>query len=293
MIGVDGRPGGRDAIALAKQLASTDARMTLAHVYGSDGMLGRGGGVALIAERENSEQMLRHERVAGSLDAELVTVLGPHVGRALHVVARRQHVDLVVVGTCHRGSLGRVLVGNDALATLNGAPCAVAIAPAGYERHVSELATLGVGEDASPESALALAAALEVAERHGAAVRVLSVVSLRSLPSDRPVPSEWTAATERLIREERSRLDAIAGVEGDAVYGEPSDELDSLSESVDLLVVGSRGYGPLGRLMSGSTSNYLARHVHCPLLVLRRPKSTSEPTGDSTSAAQEAGEATR
>ena len=41
-------------------------------------------------------------------------------------------------------------------------------------------------------------------------------------------------------------------------------------QSIDLLVVGSRGYGPLGRLMHGSTSTKLARIARCPLLVLTR-----------------------
>jgi hypothetical protein len=35
-------------------------------------------------------------------------------------------------------------------------------------------------------------------------------------------------------------------------------------------VVGSRGYGPVGRLVHGSTSQRLARAAHCPLLVLTR-----------------------
>jgi hypothetical protein len=51
VIGVDGRSGGRDAIALAKRLAAPDARVTLAHVYGSEGMLGRGGGIVVAAGR--------------------------------------------------------------------------------------------------------------------------------------------------------------------------------------------------------------------------------------------------
>jgi len=40
---------------------------------------------------------------------------------------------------------------------------------------------------------------------------------------------------------------------------------------VDLLVVGSRSYGPVKRLVVGSTSNYLERHARCALLVLPRP----------------------
>jgi Universal stress protein family len=42
------------------------------------------------------------------------------------------------------------------------------------------------------------------------------------------------------------------------------------SASLDLLVVGSRAYGPIGRLMHGSTSRQLARTARCPLLVLTR-----------------------
>ena len=39
---------------------------------------------------------------------------------------------------------------------------------------------------------------------------------------------------------------------------------------MDLLIVGSRGYGPMYRLFHGSVSAYLLRHVACPLLVLPR-----------------------
>lgn len=288
-IGVDGRSGGRDAIALAKQLAAPGARVTLAHVHGSAGMVSRGGGMVFTADRKYSERMLEHERDAGSLEAELVVVIGPAVGRALHALAERRHLDLLVVGTCHRGAIGRVLAGNDALATLNGAPCAVAIAPAGYELQASRIAAVGVGEDASPESTIALRAALELGERCGAAVRAMSVVSLQSVPDDEPGSADWTEATRRLVREESARLEGITGVDGVAVYGEPSEELARLSESVDLLVVGSRGFGSLGRLMSGSTSNYLAAHVHCPLLVLPRARSATGESPGSPAAVKQNG----
>ena len=36
------------------------------------------------------------------------------------------------------------------------------------------------------------------------------------------------------------------------------------------MIVGSRGYGPVLRLVHGSTSNYLLRHARSPLLVLPR-----------------------
>ena len=44
---------------------------------------------------------------------------------------------------------------------------------------------------------------------------------------------------------------------------------------LDLLIVGSRGYGPIGRLFPGSVSRYLVRHATCPLLVLPRQALTA------------------
>jgi nucleotide-binding universal stress UspA family protein len=53
--------------------------------------------------------------------------------------------------------------------------------------------------------------------------------------------------------------------------GDPAEELATLAERLDLLVLGSRAYGPSGRLLSGSTSMQLARRAACPLLVVPRP----------------------
>jgi len=47
-------------------------------------------------------------------------------------------------------------------------------------------------------------------------------------------------------------------------------EVAAFGDEVDLLVVGSRSYGPVKRLMLGSTSNHLQRHARCSLLVLPR-----------------------
>ncbi len=40
-------------------------------------------------------------------------------------------------------------------------------------------------------------------------------------------------------------------------------------EEVDLVLVGARGHTALGRLMLGSTSDYVATHAHCSVLVYR------------------------
>jgi hypothetical protein len=100
--------------------------------------------------------------------------------------------------------------------------------------------------------------------------RALRMTS-RLPPTGRTRPNDSSATRMRGSR-------SIVGVDGEGVYGEPGDGLARLSENVDLLVVGSRGHGSLGRLMNGRTSTYLAGRVHCPLLVLPRPKSASGET---------------
>lgn len=48
------------------------------------------------------------------------------------------------------------------------------------------------------------------------------------------------------------------------------------SASLDLLVIGSRSYGPIGRLVHGSTAQQLAGAARCPLLVLTRAAREAE-----------------
>lgn len=276
LVGVDGRSGGRDAIALARQLADPGARITLVHVYGDGWTLGRGGALLLAIERADSEQMLDRERRTASVEAELLSSPAGAVGRALHELAEHHSADLLVIGSCRRGLVGRTVMGDDTRASLNGAPCAVAIAPRGYEQLAGHMGTIGVGYDGGPESELALAAARGLAPRLAAKIRVLSVVSLANTSHSAPIPDNWPEIVKELIDEDLERLRGLDDVEAEATYGEPSEELGHFSESLDLLIVGSRGYGPLGRVFNGSTSNYLERHARCPLLVLPRGSAPTE-----------------
>jgi nucleotide-binding universal stress UspA family protein len=276
LVGVDGRSGGRDAIAFAKQLVDRGARITLVHVYGDVWTLGRGGALLLAIERADSEQMLERERDAASVEAELLSSPASAVGRALHELAEHHKADLLVIGSCRRGLVGRTVMGDETRASLNGAPCAVAIAPRGYDQLAPQLTTIGVGYDSSPESELALAAARVLARRLGAKIRALSVVSLSNAAHDGPIPDNWPEIVKQLIDAELERLHGLDDVEAEATYGEPSEELAHFSEGLSLLIVGSRGYGPLGRVFNGSTSSYLERRAPCPLLVLPRGLACTE-----------------
>jgi nucleotide-binding universal stress UspA family protein len=278
LVGVDGRPGGRDAIAFARQLAAPDAVITFAHVYGPDLLLDGSGSLAVVSEREQAEDLLEQELDNASLDAQLVVFPGHRVGAGLHVLAERLRADLLVVGSTAHGMLDRVLIGDDTRAALAGAPCAVAIAPRGYRNQSHELETLGVGYDGSPESELALAAARELAGQRRATIWAVQVIPLTDADGDGPPAADWTADPSRLIHRTIARLSTLGDdVEGDAVYGKPREELVRYGENLDLLLVGSRGYGPLGRLFHGSVSDYLARHAPCPLLIMPRSSGNTGP----------------
>ena len=99
------------------------------------------------------------------------------------------------------------------------------------------------------------------------------MVSRQDVEDETPLPADWPQTTEVLVSRCQAQLDRLDGVEAEAIYGGPREELARLGGEVDLLIVGSRSYGPVHRMFLGTTSTYLTRHIGCPLLVLprRRP----------------------
>jgi nucleotide-binding universal stress UspA family protein len=265
IVGLDGRQGGRDAIALTKELASERATITLAHVYGGSTM----------GAREASEQLLRRARIEAGTPTNDVAVHESSVGRGLHQAAREHGADLLVIGSCHRGRLGRTVLGSDVLSTVGAAPCAVAIAPKGYATTAHRLSVLGVGSDGSPESDEALSAARALAARFDSTIKAMSVIPLQRVPYGEAVHDNWPEIAKRLSDGELRRLNGLGDVEGEVTYGDPGKELASFGMGLDLLIIGSRGVGTFVRWLTGSASHYLASHAACPLLVF--PRSASQP----------------
>jgi len=271
LVGVDGRSGGRDAIALATRLADPASRLTLAHVR--SGLLspthaaipGR-----VAEEHEASAEILEGARSEAEIEAELISIVAGSPGPALHRRAEEQSADLLVVGSTRHGLLGRVMLGDDTRGALNGAPCAVAIAARGYADHPFPLGRIGVAYNSSPESKDALAVARTLAEPTRAELRAMEVVSIPTYAFTGLVPPAFGETVELMISEGNDRMRELEGVKGTAVYGLPGEELAAFGDELDLLVVGSRSYGPLRRLVLGSTSDYLERHARCSLLVLPR-----------------------
>ncbi len=278
LVGVDGRLGGRDAMALAGRLAEQGATVTLAHVYtGTFTFMAVVDPGVAEEDRREALQMLEGEREQAGIEASLAAVQALTPGQGLHELAEEREADLLVLGTSHRGVFGRTVLGNDTRAAINGAPCAIAVAPAGYAEQGGPFATIGVGYDGSTESIAALQAARDLAAPTGAKIRALEIVSYPTYIFTGIVPPVGEGI-EELVEHADERMKALPGVQGSAEYGLSGQDLAEFSKEVDLLVVGSRNYGPTRRLIVGSTAGFLQSHARSPLLVLPRGTSHATPT---------------
>jgi nucleotide-binding universal stress UspA family protein len=274
VVGIDGLSGGRDAVALAATLAANGA-LSFAHVRVIAAVPSRGSpGVYDAAEHDRSLELLQRERdsSASEIETATVSVAATSVGAGLHDVAESRGADLIVVGSCHRSAVGRVLAGDDARSVLHHAPCAVAVAPAGYADGPRPTETIAVAYDGSAESQVALAHATLLAADVGAKLTVRNVVEPRVYSG-----GGWAVASIAIedpattVAAARERLGDLDGVEVDVILGPVREELAAVSDHVDVLVCGSRQQTATQRVVLGSTSDYLARHSACPLLVTPAP----------------------
>ena len=266
IVGIDGRSGGRDAVALGRRLLDPQGRLTLVHVHLET--------TAVIVHefdsvaRDEDRRLLEREREAAGGEAEVAGVGGTSVAVGLHRYAEEHAADLLVVGTCRRGVLGRVLAGDDTRDSLRCARCAVAISPLGYDEVPTPIEVIGVGYDASAESGAALAKARELADDGGVEIHVLIVVAAVRFDGSTLSPLNGVMATDPSLDEMRRRLAELDHVTARPAFGIPVEELGTFGEEVDLLLVGSPSEGAEGRLVANRVSKHLARAGRFPLLIV-------------------------
>ena len=154
LIGYDQSEQAEDALALGRLLGdATGAKLVVAGVFRFDPLFAQ----APWFEEAETDCARSVAQAAESLGAEPETIPSTSPARGLHDLAEDIDAGLIVVGSSHRGRFGRALAGSVGLSLLNGAPCAVAIAPRGYATQpVRSVSTVVVGFDGSAESGLAL-----------------------------------------------------------------------------------------------------------------------------------------
>jgi nucleotide-binding universal stress UspA family protein len=240
----------------------------------------------LLADCTPAIEQIDTELRARGVQVDCRILHGTSAARALQEAVEQEDAGLLVLGSSRRSAAGRVLAGSTAQRMLNGCPCPVAVVPRSWKRE-RPLRTIGVAYVDSPEGHEALRSAHALARRAGATLRVITVVRLspsmyaetETYVAGQPgkdlvhVEGEHRVLAERRLRE-RLDADGLLGgdvpVEVEALVGDPADVLLDLSDGLDLLVAGSRGYGPVRGVLLGSVSRRLTAEARCPVIVLPR-----------------------
>jgi nucleotide-binding universal stress UspA family protein len=289
LVGWDGGAPSRDALALALLLArECGFRMRVVHCHPGHAGYAVTAGLAeeIVADARKKLDDVPQEALDAGATTGLVSALSASEG--LQAEAERTGVDMIVVGSTHRGALGRLVPGAVAENLLHGAPCAVTVAPAGYaDRDAGSIRMIAVAFDGSDESRAAVDEAVRLAQAARTGLKIIAVAPR--------TPFGWGAAAysyEELHnadrehrREELAELaeSLPADVRPDARLrdGDPAAEIVAECETgVDLLIVGSRGYGAVRRAMLGSVSTSVARDASCPVMVVPRAARHAGPEDD-------------
>ena len=291
IVGVDESAGSADAITLASSLARMiGATVTLVNVFPYDATPSRAVNSTYEAYlRRDSLAMLerlRSEHGDESFDVEAIA--NPSAPHGLHALAEAADAGLIVVGSTHTGHAGRVLPGSTAERLLHGSPCPVAMAPKGYaERGARQPGIVGCGYDGSLSAQRALRAAHRIAAATGARLRVIRAFH-RPAPElpVKGVPMGGLPYADKLQEQAEKELDgALVRLDGEPrgeaffAVGDPAAILAESSEQLDLLVVGSRGYGPMHSVMVGGVAGRVVREAACPVIVF--PRSAGHTAEDS------------
>jgi nucleotide-binding universal stress UspA family protein len=277
VVGVDGTGSGLDAVALAAQLARvTGDPLIVACVYPE----GRRPGSDAAVRGPTAKALEAASDLADEAGAEYRTVASSSPARGLTKLAEEEGAAMVVAGSHRSGAFGRVASGGTAERLLHGSGCPVAVAPRGYRRRITDkLRRIGVAFVDTPDGHEAVRHAADLAARSGLPLTLFSVVAVHAnwFVPEAVRPEEETVPVE-VRKDYQEALDrALAGLPegmratGELLYGEVVDELAMVGDrGVDLLVCGSRGYGPVRRVLLGTVSAGLVRQASVPVLVVPR-----------------------
>jgi nucleotide-binding universal stress UspA family protein len=272
----DGSPQGQDALALALRLRDPDGVLTLACVVTSQrwhvGAHIRRPDAAVPDELAALFADARADMIPPGIHVRERAPVAPSPARGLTELGESERADLVVIGSSRHAADGRIRLERTAGRLLQGAPCAVAIAPGGHHG-TSDFRHIGIAYDGSPEARAAIAVGYDIAARCGAAVTLLYAISATD-PDELRLEARRTA--EAALDEAAEAAPAGVNPRTLLLHGAPSNVISAACEGVvDLLVTGSRSYGPMRRALAGSVSEALTEGASHPVLIVPRPAHAS------------------
>ena len=279
LIAYDGSAEGEDALRLGGRITEMlDARPLVATVisHPRDGTDADEFGAAVKAFCDPLFAKAR-EHLDG-LDVQEKPIVNDSPAAGIYELTDWLKPTAIVIGSTRHGTSRRVQVGTVGGSLLSGVHSTVAVAPRGYAGSDAGCERIGVAIDGGSESWRALSAAALLAERSKVDLRVLSVMDqphyvlgglLSPLGPDEYrdfKENEW----ERVYEEAVGRVHDGIGTEPLLLHGDPADSLTEATGDLDLLVLGSRGYGPVKGTLLGSVSARVMAGAACPVVVVPR-----------------------
>ena len=261
IVGDNGREEGRDALALGELLAPLlGAQLTR---------------VRVVSESQESDDATGGDQPTKGEAPVLELRVGDSPARVLHELAESRSAAMLVLGAIQRAGVAHILPTGVGERLLQGAPCPIAVAPHGYTQQTpAEPRVIGIAFDASPESHGALELGIQLGRAASAALRVISVYAGPPPPSGAALQDHrWTAyeQLQEALRVAVGPLPSELRAEPRFRSGDPATTLVAESElGLDLLLIGSRGYGPVRSVLLGSVSEAVVHGAACPVVVVPR-----------------------
>jgi nucleotide-binding universal stress UspA family protein len=231
----------------------------------------------MSAQEERASAILEEAGRAVRADHRDLRITTAHVSEAVDrlLVDLSQHARLIVLGCDDVSVAAALLIGSTTLAVAANAMCPVvawrgaATAPTGQP--------IVVGIDSDDASQVAITAAFELAHRFAVKIVAVHAWSTHRSAGDvaLPVMIDWDAVhadqREHLVNTLApwTRLYPDVDVQYVVDQDKPSRALLHHSEGAQLVVIGSRGRGPLTGAVLGSTGLNLLHHSVIPTMVCR------------------------
>jgi nucleotide-binding universal stress UspA family protein len=279
LIGYEGSAQGDDAVGLGRQISAVLEATPIVTTVISHPREG-------VDENEFDNAVTKfceplfakaRESLAG-LEVRAKPIFNDSPAAGIYEMADWEKPLVIVIGSTRHGKTGHVRVGTLGGSLLSGVHCSVAVAPRGYANGNSELRRIGVAIDGRSESWRALTAAAHLAQRAKTPLRILSVMGqphyvlgglLSSFGPDEYREykvNEW----ERVYEAAVDRVPGDVATESLLLHGDPAEALADTANDLDLLLLGSRGYGPVKGTVLGSVSSRLMAAAPCPVVVVPR-----------------------
>ena len=210
--------------------------------------------------------------VLGDKAADVALEVGRGPAAAALLGAAEDGPAMIVVGSRGMGGFKGLLLGSVSRQLAEHARCPVTIVRHRAPVPPVRLETIVAGTDGSQDAARGLRCAADIAAKAGAELVVAHVtgpgeaVYPLGVPPQVDLDVRWEQVEEWCAPLRAMGVDyEVAVVEGDTRTA----LLDlARDRSADLLVIGSRGHGPVGQLLLGNVASSLAQHSELPVTIV-------------------------